>query len=61
MKSAELYRRLLNDGWKKVSQVGSHIKMEHATKNGRLIFPYHKGKEIPTGTANAILKKAALK
>lgn len=61
MKSSELIRKVERDGWFIVSQSGSHRKYEHPTKAGQLIIPFHKGKEIASGTANAILKKAGLK
>jgi mRNA interferase HicA len=50
---------LLKEGWKIVSQKGSHLKLE---KDGRrVIFPNHGSKEIPKGTWNAIQKQAGLK
>jgi predicted RNA binding protein YcfA (HicA-like mRNA interferase family) len=61
MKCTELVRKVERDGWYIVSQEGSHRKYEHATKPGQLIIPFHKGKELATGTANSILKKAGLK
>jgi predicted RNA binding protein YcfA (HicA-like mRNA interferase family) len=30
-------------------------------KKNQIVLPYHKGKEVPTGTANKILKQAGLK
>ena len=61
MTSTELMKLLKKDGWYQVSQSGSHIKFEHATKTGHVIVAHHKGKDIPIGTLKSILKKAGLK
>ncbi len=34
---------------------------ERKEKKNTIVFPYHRGKEVPTGTANSILKQAGLK
>jgi mRNA interferase HicA len=61
MKCSELIRLLYQDGWKKISQKGSHIKMKHPAKEGTVYVPNHGSKEVATGTANHILKSAGLK
>jgi predicted RNA binding protein YcfA (HicA-like mRNA interferase family) len=61
MKIDELIKKLKNDGWFEDRQSGSHKIFKHDSKAGSLSVPYHKGKEVPTGTANSILKKAGLK
>ncbi len=61
MKSSELYRLLLQDGWFKVSQKGSHIKMRHEKKPGTLIVPMHGAREAGNGLLNKILKDAGIK
>ncbi len=61
MKSSQLIRILQQDGWFKVSQRGSHIKMKHTTKKGLVYVPNHGSKEVATGTALNILKSAGLK
>lgn len=61
MKSSDVIRLLKKDGWFVHSQRGSHKKFKHATKTGSVIVADHKGKEIPTGTLEAILKQAGLK
>lgn len=60
MKSSELLRRLLRDGWYIVSQKGSHAKMRHETKEGTIIVPVHGSKEVPKGTERAIRKQAGI-
>lgn len=61
MKSTELYRLLVQDGWFKVSQKGSHVKMKHETKQGTIIFPMHGSQEVGKGLEKDIMKKAGLK
>ncbi len=60
MTSTDLIRLLKKTGWYEVSQKGSHIKFEHATKAGHVIVAHHKGKDIPIGTLKDIKKKAGL-
>lgn len=60
MKSSELHRIIQRGGWKFLKQDGtSHRFYEKA---GQIIcVPYHGSKEMPTGTANKILKAAGIK
>jgi len=57
----ELFRILKRDGWYKVRQKGSHIIMQHPTKKGKLLVPYHSAKEVKKGFLNFILKQAGIK
>lgn len=61
MKSSQLVRMLKKDGWYKVDQTGSHMKMRHPTKQNQLAVPFHGSKEVGKGLANKILKDAGLK
>jgi predicted RNA binding protein YcfA (HicA-like mRNA interferase family) len=61
MKASELFKLLKKDGWFVIRQTGSHVIMMHPDKKGQLIVPYHRSKEVPTGTLNAILKQANIK
>jgi predicted RNA binding protein YcfA (HicA-like mRNA interferase family) len=61
MKVGELIRFIENNGWVEVRQSGSHKIFKHPIKKGLLSIPFHKCKEIPTGTLISILKKAGLK
>lgn len=61
MKCDKLFKMLKNDGWVKIRQKGSHIILRKESSTETIVFPYHKGKEIPTGTANRIMKQAGLK
>lgn len=58
MYSKELIKLLKQNGWQKISQNGSHLKMKNG--NEIVIVPIH-NKEIPIGTAQAILKQSGLK
>jgi len=60
MKGSELIRMIEKDGWYLVSH-SKHKKYQHPSKPGQLIIPFRGSKEIATGTANAILKRAGLK
>jgi predicted RNA binding protein YcfA (HicA-like mRNA interferase family) len=61
MSTGELLRLLEADGWYRVRQRGSHAIYRHREKTGQLTVPIHRGKEVPPGTVNAILKVAGLK
>jgi predicted RNA binding protein YcfA (HicA-like mRNA interferase family) len=61
MKCSQLYRILTKDGWYPVSQKGSHVKMQHDTKEGIIIFPNHGSQEMGKGLENKILKDAGIK
>lgn len=58
MISKELIKLLKQNGWLQVSQKGSHLKMRKGSEI--IIVPVH-NKDIPIGTAQAILKQAGLK
>jgi predicted RNA binding protein YcfA (HicA-like mRNA interferase family) len=61
MKVEELIRLLKKDGWFEDRQSGSHKIFKHFQKKETISVPYHKSKDIPTGTLIAILKMAGLK
>ena len=61
MKCDELLKILKKDGWYEVRQKGSHKILKKQGKDETIVFPYHRGKEIPTGTCHRILKQAGLK
>lgn len=58
MRSKNLIKLLKQNGWREVSQKGSHLKMKKG--NQIEIIPIH-NKDIPIGTAEAILKRTGLK
>ena len=61
MKSSELARLLKKDGWFVVRQTGSHMIMEHHTKKGKIVCPYHGSHEVGKGLEKKIKKDAGIK
>jgi mRNA interferase HicA len=61
MKSSELLRILVKDGWYELRKTGSHAIMKHPVKPNQIVVPFHSGKEVPKGTLQAILKDANIK
>lgn len=61
MTSAELMKALKKRGWIEVSRKGSYITFKHAKHNNIITVSHHKGKDIPTGLLNRLLKEAGLK
>lgn len=60
MTPREMIRLLQQNGFEKVSQNGSHIKLKNK-KTGRLaMVPFH-SKALKKGTEQGILKQAGLK
>lgn len=60
MKSLDLIKILLKDGWYEVRVTGSHHHFRHEVKTGLVTVPHPK-KDLPIGTVNSILKQAGLK
>jgi len=60
MTSKQMLKHLKNNGFVKVSQEGSHIKMKNYETGKQTIVPYH-NKDLTKGTEHAILKQAGLK
>ena len=60
MSSREVIRRLLDDGWFEVAQVGSHVQFKHEVKPGRVTVPHPK-RDLPMGTLKSIEKRAGIK
>ena len=61
MKCDKRLKLLSKNGWKEVRQKGSHKILRKEGEERIIVMPYHRGKEVPTGTANSILKQAGLK
>jgi predicted RNA binding protein YcfA (HicA-like mRNA interferase family) len=60
MKSQDIIKALISDGWKQVGQKGSHVQFKHPTKPGRATVPHPK-KDVPIGTLRSIEKQSGLK
>ena len=61
MKHSELILLLEEHGWRKKKEGGRHALYEHADYPYLIPIPRHKGKEVPVGTLNKILKQAGIK
>jgi predicted RNA binding protein YcfA (HicA-like mRNA interferase family) len=57
--SRKLIRMLENDGWYEAGVEGSHHHFKHPTKPGKIQVP-HPRKDLPFGTARAIMRDAGL-
>ena len=60
MKSSELVRKFERAGWIEIRQTGSHKIFKNPKTGETIPVPYHGSKEVGTGLANKILKKAGL-
>lgn len=56
----EMIKLLKQNGFEKISQNGSHIKMRNPQTGNQTIIPLH-SKEMKKGLEQAILKQAGLK
>jgi len=59
MRSADIIKALVADGWTKVAQKGSHVQFKHPRKPGRVTVPHPK-KDIPAGTLRSIERQASI-
>lgn len=60
MTSKEMITHLKKNGFKVISQNGSHVKMFNSQTGNTVIVPYH-CKDLKKGMEQAILKQAGLK
>lgn len=60
MKPKEMIRLLKNNGFIKISQNGSHVKMKNFETGRQATIPIH-SKDLKRGLEDAILKQAGLK
>jgi len=59
VKSSELNKLILSNGWRVLRQAGSHVIYE---KNGRIYpVPFHGSKEVGKGLEKKIKKELGLK
>ena len=56
----QMMKLLKKNGFKIVSQNGSHVKLRNENTQRQVIVPYH-SKEMKIGLEQAILKEAGLK
>ena len=55
MKSDKLLKQLINNGWYEIRQKGSHKILTKEGRENKIVIPYHRGKEVPTGTCHRSL------
>jgi len=60
MKSRDVIKLLMENGWYEVNHVGSHKQFKHPTIPGRVTVPHPK-RDIPLGTLKSIEKQSGLK
>lgn len=60
MTPKEIIRLLKQNGFKEISQNGSHVKLKSIETGRQTIVPLH-NKSLKKGLENAILKQAGLK
>ncbi len=60
LKASEIVRILTRHGFVLVSQRGSHQKWRNDSTNKQVIFPYHKGKQLPLGTFRSIIEGSGI-
>lgn len=60
MTPREMINYLMQNGFKVISQNGSHVKMRNDTTERQTIVPYHSA-SLKIGLEQAILKQAGLK
>ena len=61
MKYRDILKMIHKDGWRLVSQEGSHRQFKHPVKPGRVTIAGHPSKEAAPDTLKSILKQAGLK
>ncbi len=59
MKPKDMVKLLESNGFKVVSQNGSHVKLRNIETNTTVIVPMH-SKELKKGTEHSILKTAGI-
>jgi len=59
VKSAEVIKILVEDGWFIFNIRGSHHQFKHPIKTGKITVPHPKA-DLPLGTVKSILKFAGL-
>lgn len=56
--AAQVEKILKRYGFEMASQKGSHRKWRNLEKKLQVVVPYHKGKDLPTGTLRNIMVSA---
>ena len=59
MKSSEIIKTIIKDGWVQCHKKGSHCQFKHPLKKGRVNIPHPK-KDLPIKTVMSIFKQAQI-
>ncbi|WP_174286615.1 type II toxin-antitoxin system HicA family toxin [Sphingomonas bacterium] len=60
MRSGEIIKMLVKDGWTEVRQTGSHKQFRHPTKPGTVTVPHPKA-EMAIGTIKSIERQSGVR
>jgi predicted RNA binding protein YcfA (HicA-like mRNA interferase family) len=60
MKVRDAIRIIEADGWRQVSQEGSHRQFKHPVKTGRVTVAGHPSVDVPIGTLKNIFRQAQI-
>ncbi len=60
MKVRDIVKLIEADGWRMVSQEGSHRQFKHAVKRGRVTVAGKPGVDVPIGTLKNIYRQAQI-
>lgn len=55
-----MIKRIEADGWRQVTQRGSHRQYKHPAKKGRVTIPGHPGDDLPPGLEKSIRQQAQI-
>ena len=55
LRSEEIDHILRRHGFEMISQHGSHQKWRNTVNRKQVIVPFHKGRQLPTGTVRSII------
>ena len=60
MKTRDILRLILDEGWVQVAQRGSHRQFKHPSRPGKVTIAGHPSEEINEGTRKSIFKQAGI-
>jgi predicted RNA binding protein YcfA (HicA-like mRNA interferase family) len=61
VKTRDIIKLLLDDGWYQVASKGGHRQFKHPEKSGRVTVPFHGGNEdLPAYLVTNILRQAKI-
>jgi predicted RNA binding protein YcfA (HicA-like mRNA interferase family) len=60
MRSGAVIKALLASGWQVVAQKGSHVRLKHSGRPGRVTVPHPKA-DLAIGTVKSIERQSGLK